>query len=272
MAILLTENLKVEHVEVREERGHRVAVVRLDAAGEERNRARDLGLRKERHDADLREAAVVDLGDEALSLLLRRGVLRQVERVEEVERDRVRDLHVAVVHERRVHARLAALHVVRVERALAPELKERDDRDNLPLGRERDRVPLGLRGAAGERRHVTLEGLRPRELDAVGAREVADERSHGNTAVLDLGVAEPANGGLVGRAKSSPRLGRPEGLVGEAERVPERNHRVELLGERLEVSLGLRHDDAGGRLGDRGLEGRGGADEGEGEDDLGEHD
>mmetsp|Transcript_7247 Transcript_7247/g.15053 ORF Transcript_7247/g.15053 Transcript_7247/m.15053 type:complete len:272 (+) Transcript_7247:210-1025(+) len=264
MAILLTENLKVEHVEVREERGHRVAVVRLDAAGEERNRARDLGLRKERHDADLREAAVVDLGDEALSLLLRRGVLRQVERVEEVERDRVRDLHVAVVHERRVHARLAALHVVRVERALAPELKERDDRDNLPLGRERDRVPLGLRGAAGERRHVTLEGLRPRELDAVGAREVADERSHGNTAVLDLGVAKEANGGLLG--------GAPEVLLSKVERVEELDRRVALARKLDKVRLGLGNYDGSARRGRRAdrREGRG-ANEGESEDDSAEH-
>ena len=159
-------------------------------------------------------------------------------------------LHVAVVHERRVDARLAALHVVRVERALAPELKERDDRDNLPLGRERDRVPLGLRGAARERRHVTLEGLRPRELDAVGAREVADERGHGDAAVLDLGVAEPANGGLVGRAKGPPRLGRPDWVRSEERRSAggdERRRVAERAGRRAEQRVARRGGAGEGR-------------------------
>ena len=46
----------------------------------------DLGLGDEGHDAEHGEAAVVDLGEEALLLLLRRGVLREPERVEELER------------------------------------------------------------------------------------------------------------------------------------------------------------------------------------------
>mmetsp|Transcript_19654 Transcript_19654/g.35512 ORF Transcript_19654/g.35512 Transcript_19654/m.35512 type:complete len:267 (-) Transcript_19654:17-817(-) len=255
-------HLEVEHVEVREERGHRVAIVRLDNTGEERNAARNLGLGKEAHDADHRKAPVVDLGDKTLGLLLRRRLGREVERVEQVERDRVRDLHVRVVHERRVHARLAALHVVGVERALAPELEERDDRDDLPLSGERDRIPLRLRRAARVRERVALQSLRPRELNSVGAREVADKRSHRNTAVLDLGVAQVANGAVLAQA--------PEVDLSNAERIPEaRGERVGVgLGKGDQVVLG------GGEL-HRGLgrglrrEGRGGA-EGKGEDNSGE--
>ena len=88
---------------------------------------------------------------------------------------------------------------------------------------------------------------------------VADEAGHRDAAVLDLGVAQPADGVLVA---SSPEIG-----VGEAERVVEANDRVELDGERLKVGLGLLDLDrgAGGR---RGHEGRGQGQGSEGGDEL----
>ena len=80
-----------------------------------------------------------------------------------------------------------------------------------------ERVPLvgraARRGDVGEadRRQVVAEVALdvPREADAVGLDAVADEGGHGDTAVLDLGVAEETNGlGL-------------HVLVDNVERIPE---------------------------------------------------
>ena len=70
---------------------------------------------------------------------------------------------------------------------------------------------------------------------------VADEAGHRDAAVLDLGVAQPADGVLVAAA--------PEVRVGEAEGVVEADHRVQLDREGLEVRLGLL--DLDGRAGRR---------------------
>ena len=68
----------LEDVEVGVEWRHDVTVVRPNAdAREAGDRARDLGLCEEAHDADLGEAAVVDLREEALRLLLGRGVVEK---------------------------------------------------------------------------------------------------------------------------------------------------------------------------------------------------
>ena len=88
---------------------------------------------------------------------------------------------------------------------------------------------------------------------------VADEAGHRDAAVLDLGVAQPADGVLVA---SAPEIG-----VGEAERVVEADDRVELDGERLKVGLGLLDLDrgAGGRRSD---ERRGDREAGESDGEL----
>ena len=105
-----------------------LAAVRLDAL--DRVEAGDVeALRRGEHaeDADHREPSVVDLGDERLGLLLGRHLLREAERVPQVERRRVREEGVAL--ERRVVAGLAArAHVVRraARRRLAPQLEEED--------------------------------------------------------------------------------------------------------------------------------------------------
>lgn len=59
--------------------------------------------------------------------------------------------------------------------------------------------------------------------------DVSNEGKHGDAAVLDLGLAEEADGGLVARA--------PEVGIGKAKGIVEADGRVEVLGERLEVSL-----------------------------------
>ena len=117
-------------------------------------------------------------------------------RVPEVERHRVRDLEL-VAGLRRVERRegsgLATLGVVGASgTALREELEEADEEDNLPLARLRDLIPkLGRR----------LGGVVARDVDgelyAVRVEAVADKAGHRDAAVLDLGVAQPADGVLV---------------------------------------------------------------------------
>merc|ERR1719482_358438 len=85
------------------------------------------------------------------------------------------------------------------------------------------------------------------------------QSSAGDAAVLDLGVAQPADRVLV----ATP----PEVRVGEAEGVVEADDRVELDGERLKVGLGLLDLDrgAGGRRSD---ERRGDREAGESDGEL----
>ena len=112
-------------------------------------------------------------------------------------------------------------------------LEEGDHEEDLHLGGRRERVPhvarRARRGDVGEgdgreaARELALGDRRldvPREDDAVRVDAVADEAGHRDAAVLDLGVAEPADG-----------LGRHV-VRDDAERVPEADDRVELLGER----------------------------------------
>ena len=89
---------------------------------------------------------------------------------------------------------------------------------------------------------------------------VADEAGHRDAAVLDLGVAQPADGVLVA---SSPEIG-----VGEAERVVEADDRVELDREGLKVGLGLLDLDRGAGGARRGDERRGDRKAGESNGEL----
>ena len=118
--------------------------------------------------------------------------------------------------------------LVSISRKLGPELKEGDQGENLPLGGVTDGIPKGRGvGLAGERGSVHLHG--PGELDTISVDNVSDEGEHGNTAVLDLGVSQEADGGLV---SSTPELS-----LGKVEGIIEANDGVELLGEGLEIGL-----------------------------------
>ena len=108
----------------------------------------------------------------------------------------MRDLEL-VASFRRVKARegsrLATLGVVSAARAgLREELEEADEEDDLPLARLGHLIPK-LRG----RLRGVVAGDVDRELHAVRVEAVADEAGHGDAAVLDLGVAQPADGVLV---------------------------------------------------------------------------
>ena len=176
----------------------------------------------------------------------------------EVERHRVRDLELVASLRRvkgRESPRFAALGVVGARgTALREELEEADEEDDLPLARLGHLIPK-LRG----RLRGVVTGDVDGELHAVRVEAVADEAGHGDAAVLDLGLAEEADGLLVRRV---PELG-----VREAERVVEAHDRVQLDGERLEVGLGLLDLDrgAGGRRSD---ERRGDREAGESDGEL----
>ena len=173
--------------------------------------------------------AVVDLLDEASGLLLLRGVLAELEGVVKVEGDRVGDA-LGARNKVGVVTGLSAGHVVLVvtDGQLSPELKEANEAKDLPLGLVRDGVPKSRGvGLGRERGSVHLHG--PRELDSVGVDNVSDEGGHGDTAVLDLGMTEETDGGLVG---GSPELG-----LGEVQGIVELDNRVGRGGDGLKVSL-----------------------------------
>mmetsp|Transcript_35205 Transcript_35205/g.92309 ORF Transcript_35205/g.92309 Transcript_35205/m.92309 type:complete len:279 (-) Transcript_35205:16-852(-) len=228
---------RLEHVRDEGQRGvgrgegrHDLAGVRLDAEAVEAGHLQALGGRDEAEDADLREAAVVDLRQEAPRLLLRRHLRLQAKGVEEVERHRVRH---ASVGELGVLARHAARHVVRLD-ALAEQLKEANEAQDLQLRRRGERVPLrrGRRDLGNRRvRQVRLQV--PREVDAVRAHDEADKRGHRDAAMLDLGMTQPADRLLLRKRLVRARR--------ERKRIVEAHDRVELLGELLEVSSGLHH-------------------------------
>merc|ERR1712093_919596 len=136
----------------RRERRHDLAGVRRDAqAPQRRDGVRDLGLSQEGHDAKHRQAAVVDLRAQLLRLPLVRLVLLQVEGIEELERDGVRDL----LLQGRERSGLATAHVVRLPRGcedvvvLAPEFEETDEEEDLQLRIRRQSIPLVRRAAGG---------------------------------------------------------------------------------------------------------------------------
>ena len=142
---------------------------------------------------------------------------------------------------------LASLHVVSLAvggecvPVLAPALKEADQAEDLQLRRRRKRVPLCRRatgcGNVGVR---DLRGETPREVDSVGLDDESDECGHGDTAVLDLRLAQVADR----RRLREEGAGLVGARLGECQRVPETDDGVEFFGEELELSLGL-HDGRG---------------------------
>ena len=109
-----------------------------------------------------------------------------------------------------------------------PELEEADRQDDLPLGNLGDGVPQRLRRHAA-RRLVAASEL-PREFDVVRVHDVANERRHRDTAVLDLSLPQEADRRRVGIA--------PELAARQVERIPEAHHRVQLRAEHTQDRTG----------------------------------
>ena len=108
------------------------------------------------------------------------------------------------------------------------ELKETNEPEDLELGNIGDGIP-SLGGGEAGREGIAVEGHGPGPGDAVGVDDVANKSKHGDAAVLDFGLAEKSNGGLVARA--------PEVAIGKAKRVVETDGGVQALGKTLKVSL-----------------------------------
>mmetsp|Transcript_63911 Transcript_63911/g.142779 ORF Transcript_63911/g.142779 Transcript_63911/m.142779 type:complete len:245 (+) Transcript_63911:312-1046(+) len=218
-----------------EEGGHDVTAVGGDDAVQGRDGAWHAGSRDEAKEANHGKAAVVDLSVQLLRLLLGGQVFGEAERVPQGEGRRVH-----VRRERGHVAGLSAAHVVR--HAVSSEeilvlgdvLEDTDGADDLQLGEERDRIPH-LRG--GHRLGDERLRSRPRELDVRGVDDEANEASHCNAAMLDLGMAQPGNARLLTLA--------PEVQVREAHRIVKADHRVLLLRQGSQLSLAEAHRGGG---------------------------
>mmetsp|Transcript_37641 Transcript_37641/g.85458 ORF Transcript_37641/g.85458 Transcript_37641/m.85458 type:complete len:292 (-) Transcript_37641:31-906(-) len=231
------------HVGSREGR-HHLSSVWLDAEGVKARDLEPLGSGDETEDANLRKTAIVDFGEQCLLLAFGRHVLSEAKRIPEVERHRVWE----AILERWKVARLATADVVLLPihlergRRLRPHLEETNHADDLHLCGSGKRIPLvcwpsGSRDVSERdcREIVAQEATNrpldiPWEADSIGLHAVADKRKHGDAAVLDLGVTQEANRGIIALR---PEVGRPE-----AERVKVTNRGIELGREGLEL---LRH-------------------------------
>jgi hypothetical protein len=77
-----------------------------------------------------------------------------------------------------------------------PKFKHGNDCKDLPLGANGNGVPLRLGREVNRRMGSTGERLGPWE-HKVGLNTVSNEGKHGNAAVLDFGLAQPSDGGII---------------------------------------------------------------------------
>jgi len=173
------------------------------------------------------QSSVVEFLDESGSLRFCASALGEAKGVEEVQWDWVWDPF-RVVTEVGEFTRSSSLHVVGAG-ALGEELQESDEGDDLDLSHERESIPLLRRGQHG-RVAITGKVNWEWEVESGGLDDVSDKGSHGNTAMLDLGVTDEVNGLLVAESV--------EFKSKEIHRIPELEDRVGLGGNLLEFSLG----------------------------------
>ena len=219
------------------QRGHSDGSLRLNGGHntvEERNGSWDSLGAKEAKDTKLCKTSIVDLSPQSLLLgLFGHALVESKGVVKALEGNGVGD-----GIEGGVLARDASLGVVSKTRLnsatggqFAVKFKETNEENDLNTGGEGEGIPLlgGRKVGGGE--GSAVHGHGPGEVD-VGLHAVADEGGHGDTAVLDLGLSEPANGELIALA--------PESRVGDAKGIEEANDGVELGAKFLEVSLCFR--------------------------------
>ena len=108
------------------------------------------------------------------------------------------------------------------------DLQESYEEHNLKLGSKRDGIPLLRGGEIGTGVGGTGHGLGPGE-DEVGLDDVSDEGSHGNTAMLDLSMTEPPDGGCL--------ILTPETSISQTQGIEISNNRIQLLTQSLKVGL-----------------------------------
>ena len=111
---------------------------------------------------------------------------------------------------------------------LRVDLEETNKTNDLELAAVRESIPLLGRGKVGGREGLATQRHGPGEVE-VGLDAVSNKGSHGNTAVLDLGVTEELGGKVAGSSVDLER--------GQIQRIIEANDGVELLSERFQVGL-----------------------------------
>jgi hypothetical protein len=184
----------VVRLEVRElslERNHRVSAVWHSNATEGRDGSWDLVGTKESEETELGQAAVIQLSNQATFLGRFVHVLVEAKGVIQVE-DGVDGI--TELSERGVLSRLAAVGIMGkvTSTTFIPELKCRDEGKDLPLGTNRDGIPLLFRRQVSGRVGSSGKSLRPWE-DDVGLDNVSYKGEHGNTAVLNRTNIKPVS-------------------------------------------------------------------------------
>jgi hypothetical protein len=190
------------------ERGHGLSSVWRHNSLQKRNRSCQLLFRQESQDSDLRQSAIVDLGDKPPFLGLLAAALAETKGIKQVQRDRVGDL--VRIRKLGEFSRLSTLHVMSSV-GLREVFQETNEENDLPLCGIGKSVPL-LRwgsGFEGIRGSVQCHGSRP--VDSVGLDNVSDKGSHGHTAVLDLRMTQESDG--------SSLVATPNGSVGQLQRI-----------------------------------------------------
>merc|ERR1719316_1036983 len=237
-------------------RGHHVDLARRwNETFEGRHRAGNRSLAQEAHQADHRQASIVNFRLQLLRLPLVALVLVEAERIIQVQRHRVRQkrkalrvlenpnpglsFHALGQIERREEARLSTPHVVTSlpwalrHRSFGVELEEADGEENLPFGLRGDVLPERWGAHAGCAQFVA--GHLPGEVNAVRVDAVPDEPGHCDASVLDLGVTQEADGRFVGLV--------PELPFSEVQGVPKSDDRVEPFRQSLQIRRRLNRGD-----------------------------
>merc|ERR1719161_251836 len=198
------ERIDLQHVGYVRQRGvacgegrHDFSCVRFEVceAAQGRNRPWHLLFRKERHDAKLRQTAVVHLGQQALVELFARLLRVEFEWVVQVERHWVRELVEGweLARDATTHVMLEAVLLEDVS-ALAPEFEEANEKQDLKLRTCGQCVPLLWRGSrCCDVTECDRACQFPWENNAVGLQTIANESSHRDAAVLNLRVAQEAD-------------------------------------------------------------------------------
>merc|ERR1719395_472518 len=202
----------------------------------------DEALRRGEHakDTDLRQTAIIDLGQQTLIKLLARPLRVESERVVEVQGwvwdsallDPLSRLRISV--EAWELAWHATAHVVRIaillQRAtvLAPNFQEANEEEDLNLRSSGQRIPLLWRATCGsDVAEGNVARQLPRENDVIRLDAEADESRHRYAAVLELRVAQESDRRIVTLL--------PEICFRQVQRVPKTNHWIEFFGQSLQV-------------------------------------
>lgn len=126
--------------------------------------------------------------------------------------------------------RLLTLGVVRLSISIQFRVpfQKSNEQNDLNLGRERKSIPLFRRGQIRGWVWHTAGGQGPRE-NKVRLDAISDKGGHGDTTVLDFGMAQPSNGASLVES--------PISRINQIKGIPVLHNRVKLAGNILQVRL-----------------------------------